>query len=100
MSAPEDDDALDMDDWMAMSDSEQEAEVQRSMGEYAKWYDALSVADQQHVRIRSALRLAVRWRRLRRDLHVEIASEYLKKSQMRLLKLRAWRQTGIYPGEG
>lgn len=40
------DDALDWDDWMDLSDAEQEAAVDREMAAYNRWYDGLTLAGQ------------------------------------------------------
>lgn len=105
-----DDDILDddvaMEEWMAMSDEQQDAELNREIDKYNRWYDAMSIQQQIHYHARSALRSIMENRaRLRNpdlctiEYVVGMWREGIRRNQRRLVKIRAWRTTGIYPGE-
>ncbi len=99
-----DDDGLDWDEWMLLSPDEQEAIVDREMRAYAHWYAALSLPQQIGHRRRITLDNCRSARRLMRHEHcpqiiVDDARARLKAAQVRLLKVRAWRETGVHPGE-
>lgn len=100
--SPHEDD-LDWDEWMSLSEAQQEAEVDREMAAYARWYDSLSLAGQiAHCR-RGALDNCRSSRRLIRlpqcpEIIRETTRERLKAAQVRLLKIRIWRATGSRPG--
>lgn len=97
------DDDLDWDEWMGLSEAEQEAIVDREMAAYIRWYEGLTLAGQiAHIRrwtlsnCRSTRRLILRPHCpeiIRQD-----ARERLKAAQVRLLKIRIWRATGSRPG--
>ena len=97
------DDALDWDEWMELSDAEQEAIVDREMAAYSRWYDGLTLAGQiAHCR-RGTLDNCRSARRLIRLPHCpeiirRTSRESLKAAQVRLLKIRIWRATGSRPG--
>ena len=97
------DDDLDWDEWMGLSDAEQEAAVDREMTAYSRWYDGLTLAGQiAHCR-RGALDNCLSARRLIRlpqcpEIIRQTTRERLKAAQVRLLKIRIWRATGLQPG--
>lgn len=98
-----DSDALDWDDWMGLSEAEQEAEVDREMAAYARWYSDLSLAGQIAHSRRVTLDNCLSSRRLIQLPHCpeiirETTRERLKAAQVRLLKIRIWRATGSRPG--
>lgn len=94
-------DDLEMEEWMTLSDGQQQAILDREIAAYNRWFDRLSNPQQIAYCIRRALENCVRWRRLMRAFdHLDFMREHLREGQMRLLKLRAWRQTGVYPGSG
>ena len=97
------DDDLDWDEWMDLSEAEQEAAVDREMAAYNRWYDSLTLAGQIAHSRRSTLSNCRSTRRLiLHPLCPEIirqdARERLKAAQVRLLKIRIWRATGSRPG--
>lgn len=105
MTADEDD--LDWDEWMNLTDAQQEATIDREMAALQRKLDAMTVPQQvAHHRHFALLNILSNRKRLRNPgLHrIEIIDDYFRKSikrgQLRLLKLRAWRATGVYPGEG
>lgn len=97
------DDDLDWDEWMGLTEAEQEAAVDREMAAYSRWYDSLTLGGQiAHCR-RAALDNCRSTRRLIRLPHCpeiirQDARERLKAAQVRLLKIRIWRATGSRPG--
>ncbi|KAB7784056.1 hypothetical protein [Methylorubrum populi] len=97
------DDALDWDEWMGLSEAEQEAAVDREMAAYSRWYDGLTLAGQiAHCR-RAALDNCLSSRRLIQasycpEIIRQSSREQLKAAQVRLLKIRIWRATGSRPG--
>jgi len=95
---------LDWDEWMSLTDAQIDARVDREMNEYVRWYDRLTLGGQiAHCR-RMALDNCRSTRRLIRLPHCpeiirETSRERLKAAQVRLLKIRVWRTTGIQPGD-
>lgn len=107
------------DEMMEMSDEESDklldAELTVAVQKYNAWWSKLSLAEQIAHRRRTALRSCITCRILMRqwpipkDWNETENGEYfmytnakknLRKTQMRLLMIREWRKTGIYPGEG
>lgn len=98
------DDDLDWEEWMTLTDAQQEAVVDREVADYARWYDSLPLPEQiAHCRrgaldnCRSARRLI--GRAYCPQIIRETTRERLKATQVRLLKIRIWRATGVRPGE-
>ncbi len=97
-------DDLDMDRFLSLTEEEQEAELQAEMAAYSHWYDSLPLAGQiAHCRS-LALSNSRSARRLIRLAHCpeiirQNARERVKAAQVRLLKIRIWRATGVQPGE-
>jgi hypothetical protein len=109
MTEPDDDmlsDDVAMEEWMSMTDAQQEAELDREMDKYNRWYDSLTLDQQIIVARGSALRSIMENRRRLRtpelctiEYVVGMWKNCIRRSQMRLVKIRIWRSTGIYPGE-
>lgn len=98
------DEALDWDEWMTLTDEEQEAAVDRELAAYDKWYASLTLAGQIAHSRRCALDSCHSARRLIRnpacpEIIRESTRKRLKAAQVRLFKVRVWRATGIRPGE-
>lgn len=100
------DDDLYMEEWDAMTDEQQDAELERSMLEHEAWYNGLTLRQQVRIQTRSAMRFIMENRaRLRNpDLCtipyvVGLWREGVRRNQRRLVKIRIWRTTGTYPGE-
>lgn len=97
-------DDLEMDRFLSLTEEEQEAEFHREMAAYSRWYDSLSLSGQiAHCR-NLALGNCRSARRLIRLAHCpeairQHARERVKAAQVRLLKIRIWRATGVRPGE-
>ena len=105
-----DDDMLDddvaMEEWMAKTDAQQEAEISREMDKYNRWYDSLTIEQQVRFERGSALRNIMDNRRRFRtpslctiEYVVGLWKEGVRRNQRRLVKIRTWRSTGTYPGE-
>lgn len=97
------DDALDWDEWMDLTEAEQEAAVDREMAAYSRWHDGLTLAGQIAHSRSGALSNCRSTRRLMLLPHCpeiirQDARERLKAAQVRLLKIRIWRATGSRPG--
>jgi hypothetical protein len=93
------DDDLDWDEWMEMTDAQQEAALEREMQLYNEWWDSLTPLEQYRHSRRSAVEGCLVWRKSMRALGGgDFLREYLRQRQLRLVKLRVWRATGAYPG--
>ena len=90
------DDDLDLEEWLAMTEEQQDVALDRAIAEYARWYDALPEKIKIKYHIARTLRLCVDQRRLAKRFDFFVPR--LKSSQQRLLRWRAWRQTGQMPG--
>jgi hypothetical protein len=101
------DDDIDMDEWMKFSDEQMEAILAREVAQYNRLYDAMTLKQQITYETRSALRRIME-NRIRLSNPTLCTIEYvtqmwrdgLRRNQRKLLKIRIWRQTGVYPGEG
>lgn len=100
-----DDDAA-MEEWLALSDAEQDAEVERAMAEHMRWWNSLTIQQQMAVDTRNALRRIIENRARLRDPKlctieyvVGLWKDGIRRNQKRLVKIRVWRSTGVYPGE-
>lgn len=94
----DEDDDLDMEEWFAMTDAQRAAAEAVSIRRYNAWYDSKPVAFHQHRNIRDALARCVKYRVYAAEGFSFMGGQ-LKRQQVYLLKLRTWRQTGVYPGE-
>lgn len=101
------DDDLAMEEWMSMTDAQQDAMLEREMIEFKRWYDSQPLEQQIRITIRSTLRRIIENRaRLKRpelctiEYVVGLWREGIRRNQRRLVKIRIWRATGVYPGEG
>lgn len=93
-----DDDDLDWEEWMEMSDAQHDAILERTMREYSQWLDRLTLKQRVAHHRKNALRGCLTWRKLMREHGLDFAVTYLRERQISLLKLRQWRLTGVYPG--
>lgn len=97
--AEEDADDAEWDRWLSMSEEEQDAEIEAGMAQLVEARSRLSLAQLYRHDRRSALKSCL----LRRS-HVkafggiDFAKQLLRETQVRLLKLREYRRTGVYPG--
>lgn len=104
MSEDEDED-LDWDEWMQMTEAQHEAILARHVAEHNRWFDSLGPLGQYRYLRRSALRTISEAReRLRNpDWRMRaidfLGHDQIRRARRRLMKLRAWRATGVYPGE-
>ena len=78
--------------------------VRQSIEDFHRWYDRASLAEQiawQRARAVRACRTNRKILRLTDDPHLcAHASSTLRSAQIRLLRIRIWRATGVCPGEG
>jgi hypothetical protein len=91
-------DDIEMEEWLEMSEAQQNAALERAMREYGRMIDAMPEKDRIRHFIRGALANCRSYRRTLKVLDIDIIRQHLRGCQHRLLKLRIWRQTGIYPG--
>lgn len=93
------DDDLDWDEWMAMSEEQHDAILKNTMREYYEWLNRLTPLQRYRYFRRKALEGCLTWRRIIALVgSAGWSIEYLKNRQKSLLKLRAELSTGIYPG--
>ena len=86
------------DEWLEMSDAEQEAVLAAEMRAYESYLDQMPLDQRIRHHTRNCLETCAKWRKLLVENDFSFAREHLKQCQLRLLKLRIWRQTGNYPG--
>jgi hypothetical protein len=94
----DDDDELDWDEWMSMSDAEHEAILDREMAEYSQWFNALTPLQQYRHRRQRGVRTCLGWRRIIRKLDLQVIRDHLRTSQRLLLKMRADFYHGVQGG--
>lgn len=70
--------------------------------QYTRWYNSLSTAEKIAYGRKTSLGTLLKWRGLMAKYPDRAPPEFyrarLRTSQIRLLELRAWRATGIEPG--
>lgn len=98
----EDDDDLGMEEWMEMTDEQQEAMLVRLNEEAAEaaaqWAARTPLIEQYRYYRARRLKNLLRWRSLIRRMPMgEFGIEHLKQLQIGLLKLRTFLETGHYP---
>lgn len=79
-------------------------EIEAAAQEYLRLYNAMSMDEKIAYRRATCLRTLLKWR----DMMAKFPDQFrpgfyrqrLRDSQIGLLKLRAWRATGIEPGRG
>jgi hypothetical protein len=85
----DDDDELDWDEWMSMSDAQHDAILDREMAAYSKWFSALTPLQQYRHRRRRGVETCLRWRSTIGRFDLPVFREHLRTSQRLLLKARA-----------
>jgi hypothetical protein len=99
-----DDDADDVDefmpwdDWVKLSDAEQDAILNSEMRQWAETWDRLPRAVQIKHSIRLALKTCADWRRTLKTMDLPVFREHLRERQRRLLELRIERNSGNVVG--
>jgi hypothetical protein len=100
-----DDEDLEWEEWMQMTDAQHDAILAREIAVYNRWFDALGPLGQYRHMRSSALRTIAEsrarlqnpdWRYRCLD---GISRDVIARARLRLLKLRAWRAMGVYPGQ-
>jgi hypothetical protein len=82
-------DGMTWDEWMALSDTEQDHRVDAAMREYVEYIRSLTPL-QDYRRARAMiLGTCLRWRRSIRKFDLPVFHDYLRKSQRQLVKRRA-----------
>ena len=102
MSDEDDDHDLDMEEWFEMTDAQHDAVLDREMAAHTRWWNSLSTAEQIASSRRRAVKNCLSWRRSVSKFGVAMNGfwlEQLRLRQTRLLKIRAWRVSGVYPGD-
>jgi hypothetical protein len=99
----DDDDDLDMDEWMTLSEAEQERRVFAAEREYFEWLDSLTILQRYRYDRGSALRSLAQARRMIAidrcpEVIVTLGRERIAVLRRRLLALRIHRSTGVRPG--
>jgi len=80
--------------WLALSDAQQDAIVEREMRAYMQWFESLTPLQQyRHCRKR-AVDTCLRWRKVIRQLDLPVFHTQLRASQRSLLRVRV----GFYHG--
>lgn len=79
-------------------------EIRQIVEDLRRWYDRASLAEQIAWHRSRAIRTCRNNRKILKltinpSVH-DYASSALRRGQMRLLRIRTWRATGVYPGEG
>lgn len=89
-----------MDEWMALTEAQQEARLEASWRQYAEFRASLTPDQTYAIDRRHGVEGCLRLRKMIRE-HSFLAfmASDLKQRQIGLVKLRQWRRTGIYPGE-
>ncbi len=87
------------DRWMSLTEAEQDAELRAEVERFDRVTDAMSLRQHAAALRRMVLGNCLSSRRLLRQLDIEIFRESLRQAQKSLVKIRAYRTTGIYPGE-
>lgn len=103
-------DDLTEDDFMEMSEADMakvDAMLDQELEHFDRWYRGLSFKGKIAYNRREALRAIGETRRRLHDpkfagieFLLEMTRASLRRQQIRLVKIRIWRSTGIYPGQG
>lgn len=88
-------DDLEWEEWLAKTDEQQEAEIDRAMTEYCRMLNAMPPDSAYRYLRKRRLDLCLSWRRhLRTWPGLEVFEKHLRRCQMMLVELRAGRQAG------
>lgn len=99
MTADDDHDTIDWDEWLAMSDAEQEAEWQSALRQYNEMIDHMTPDELFHYRRSRNLDLCIKIRsNMKAFPGIEIFRHSLRDTQRRLLALRIEHRTGLVVG--
>lgn len=103
----DEDDDLRWEEWLELTDAQQEAACERAEREYFGWLEALAPADRYRVNRGQALRALASARRLLADPFMgklecirEMQEARIADNRLWLAKLRIYRKTGVFPGSG
>lgn len=87
-----------MDEWLELTEAQQDARVEASWREYAEWRASLTADQAYAIDRRHGVEGCLSVRGLIAKTGWGFLRDQLKERQIGLLKLREWRRTGIYPG--
>jgi hypothetical protein len=90
-----DDDETDIEEWMAMSESQREAVEKNAWRDYHNMINAMSREQYYRFRRKRRVDLCLRWRRLIREHQMEFMQERLRGCQRSLVALRHEYRTGV-----
>ena len=100
-------DDIEWEEWLELTDDQQEAIIDREMAALQRKLDAMTVAQQvahhRHFTLESIRENRARLHNpklARIEIIDQLFRESIRRSRLRLLKLRIWRSTGTYPGQG
>ena len=94
-------DDLELEEWLSLSDEQQEAAIDREFAKLVAIEDQMPRPALYAARRASILKTCLGWRRHHKTFRgAPFTVEYLRKSQMCLVRLRSWRATGYqrWPG--
>lgn len=96
----DEEDELDMDEWMAMSDAQRDAIEAGAWRDYEAMINAMTRDEYYAYRRRKRITLCLNWRRLMREHDLPFMQDRLRVAQQMLLELRIERRTGNRAGLG
>lgn len=106
MHVADDDDDVDLEEWLDLTDEQQTAMLDREMMALQRKLDAMTIPQQVAHHRYFVLKSIMDNRRRLKTPHlctipiiVQCWRDGIKRCQKRLLKLRIWRATGTYPGD-
>lgn len=85
--------------WMALTDEEQDAEMERAIAELDRTTATMTLAQHAAMLRRMAVDNCLGWRRLIRKFDFDDFRDHLREAQKRLVAIRSYRTSGIYPGD-
>lgn len=103
----DDEDRLEYEEFAKLTEAEQEAVIEQALKEHDVWWQSLSPQEKYRIARREALKCLASARKYLKRAYLQEASyalvvEQIKKMQqlarMRLVKARAFRATGMWPG--
>ena len=103
----DEDEDLEWNEWLELTDEQQEAIIDREMMALRRKLDAMTIA-QQVAHHRHFVLKSIRKNRARLHMpeiyRIPVITDLIRKNlqngRIRLVKLRIWRATGTYPGQG
>ncbi len=91
-----DDDEDGLEEWLALSDEQQDAELRKEIDLYNAWFDKLSPRQRYRYLVRKNLELIVKFKRNYGEFKIDFFKGIVLDQQKRLADLRRWKHSG-YP---